>query len=204
MRICAAWLLMHVASCRRMLNEKLLVFMSGQCSLTRISRLRGRDFLVPTRLFTLAAWMLLPPGAMRRNELWRMRRSCSQTLPKPCSPWVITNIGCCEITGSPNVCWPSSAKCYRAAAEYEGPRPNHPNRRDTGIKSIAYFEQALALDPRNVELLGRAAYTHGMLRQFEAALKLNDRRLDITPSDPDVIALTVSIYQVQGQPARSR
>jgi tetratricopeptide (TPR) repeat protein len=37
-----------------------------------------------------------------------------------------------------------------------------------------------------------------MLRQFEAALKLNDRRLDITPSDPDVIALTASIYQAQG------
>ena len=65
-------------------------------------------------------------------------------------------------------------------------------------QSIAYFEQALALDPRNVELLGRAAYTYGMLRQFEAALKLNDRRLDITPSDPDVIALTASIYQAQG------
>src|SRR5262249_24363866 len=65
-------------------------------------------------------------------------------------------------------------------------------------QSIAYFEQALALDPRNVELLGRAAYTHGMLRQFEAALKLNDRRLDISARDPDVIALTASIHQAQG------
>ena len=49
-----------------------------------------------------------------------------------------------------------------------------------------------------MELLGRAAYTYGMLREFEAALKVNDRRLDITPSDPDVIALTASIYQAQG------
>ena len=37
-----------------------------------------------------------------------------------------------------------------------------------------------------------------MLRQFPAALKLYDRRLDITPSDPDVIALKASIYQAQG------
>ncbi len=42
-------------------------------------------------------------------------------------------------------------------------------------ESIAYFEQALALDPRNVELLSEAAGTYTMLRQFPAALKLYDR-----------------------------
>src|SRR5215831_11087769 len=65
-------------------------------------------------------------------------------------------------------------------------------------QSVAYFEQALALDPRNMELLTDAAWTYTMLRQFPAALKLNDRRLDITPSDPDVIASKASIYQAQG------
>src|SRR5215813_3816655 len=50
-------------------------------------------------------------------------------------------------------------------------------------QSVAYSEQALALDPRNMELLADAAWTYTMLRQFPAALKLNDRRLDITPSD---------------------
>src|SRR5256884_2387085 len=41
-------------------------------------------------------------------------------------------------------------------------------------QSIAYFEQALALDPRSVELLTQAAETYSMVRQFPAALKLYD------------------------------
>ena len=65
-------------------------------------------------------------------------------------------------------------------------------------QSIAYFEQALALDPRNVELLTDAAWTYAMLRQFPAALKLYDRALDITPNDPDVMASKAGIYQAQG------
>jgi TolB-like protein/class 3 adenylate cyclase/Tfp pilus assembly protein PilF len=65
-------------------------------------------------------------------------------------------------------------------------------------QSIAYFEQALALDPRNVELLGNAAWTYTMLRQFPAALKLYDRALDIAPNDPDVMSAKAGIYQAQG------
>jgi TolB-like protein len=65
-------------------------------------------------------------------------------------------------------------------------------------QSITYFEQALALDPRNVELLMEAALTYSMLRQFPAGLKLYDRTLDITPNDPYVIASKAGIYQAQG------
>jgi serine/threonine protein kinase/Tfp pilus assembly protein PilF len=65
-------------------------------------------------------------------------------------------------------------------------------------ESIAYFEQALVLDPRNVELLMDAAWTYATLRQFPAALKLYDRVLDITPNDPDVMAAKARIYQAQG------
>ena len=65
-------------------------------------------------------------------------------------------------------------------------------------QSIAYFEQALALDPRNVELLDYAALTYASLRQFPAALKLYDRALDITPNDPEVMACKAGIYQAQG------
>ena len=65
-------------------------------------------------------------------------------------------------------------------------------------QSIAYFEQALALDPRNVELLVDAASTYAVLRQFPAALKLYDRALDIMPNDPDVMASKASIYQAEG------
>jgi TolB-like protein/Tfp pilus assembly protein PilF len=65
-------------------------------------------------------------------------------------------------------------------------------------ESIAYWEQALALDPRNVELLPHAADTYVMLRQFPAALKLLGRMLDIKPNDPDVMLGKARIYQAQG------
>jgi TolB-like protein/Tfp pilus assembly protein PilF len=65
-------------------------------------------------------------------------------------------------------------------------------------QSIAYFEQALVLDPRNVELLMFTAGTYTKLRQFPAALKLYDRTLDIMPNNPDVMAAKASIYQAQG------
>src|SRR5262249_38639745 len=65
-------------------------------------------------------------------------------------------------------------------------------------ESVAYWERALTLDPRNMELLMPAAETYDMLRQFPAALRLYDRALDITPNDPDVIAIKASVYQAQG------
>ena len=65
-------------------------------------------------------------------------------------------------------------------------------------QSIAYFERALVLDPRNMQLLMTAAETYVMLRQFPAALRLYDRALDITPNDPDVTAAKAGVYQAQG------
>ena len=65
-------------------------------------------------------------------------------------------------------------------------------------ESIAYFEQALALDPRNLELLNPTAETYIMLRQFATALKLYDRVLDITPTDRGAMAAKAGIYQAQG------
>jgi tetratricopeptide (TPR) repeat protein len=65
-------------------------------------------------------------------------------------------------------------------------------------ESVAYWEEALALDPRNTQILTDAADTYGMLRRFPAALKLYDRVLDITPKDPDMMAAKAGIYQAQG------
>jgi TolB-like protein/DNA-binding winged helix-turn-helix (wHTH) protein/Tfp pilus assembly protein PilF len=65
-------------------------------------------------------------------------------------------------------------------------------------ESIAFYEQALAMDPRNVELLTDAAETYGMVRQFPAARKLYDRALDIMPDDPDLIAEKAAMYQAEG------
>src|SRR5262249_42185909 len=53
-------------------------------------------------------------------------------------------------------------------------------------ESIAYYERALSLDPRNIELLTAAAWAYAAIRQFPATLKLCDRILDITPNDADV------------------
>jgi len=65
-------------------------------------------------------------------------------------------------------------------------------------KSIAYFEQALARDPRNVELIDDATMTYRVVGQFSAALKLYDRGLDIVPNDPDMTSDKAGIYQAQG------
>src|SRR5438132_1515160 len=65
-------------------------------------------------------------------------------------------------------------------------------------KSVAYWEQTLALDPRNTQWLGLAAQTYSMLRQFPAALKTYDRLLDIVPNDPDTLASEAKIYQAEG------
>ncbi len=65
-------------------------------------------------------------------------------------------------------------------------------------EAIAYQEQALGLDPYNVELLNSAARNYGRLRQFQVALKLFDRALDIRPNDLDLMATKATIYQVQG------
>ena len=65
-------------------------------------------------------------------------------------------------------------------------------------QSVAYFEQAIALDPRNVELLNDTAWTYATLRQLPAALKLYDRVLDITPNDPNMMAAKAGIYQAEG------
>ena len=65
-------------------------------------------------------------------------------------------------------------------------------------QSIALFTQALALDPRNLDLLANTAGTYAMLRQFPAALKLYDRALDIIPNDPDLTAAKAAVYQAEG------
>jgi len=65
-------------------------------------------------------------------------------------------------------------------------------------EAVAYYEQALVLDPRSIELLVTAASNYTDLRKFDAALKLCDRALDILPNDPDLRAFKAGIYQGQG------
>ena len=65
-------------------------------------------------------------------------------------------------------------------------------------ESVAYYEQALAVDPQNVELLEDAAETYAMLRLFPAAVKLYDRALDITPNDPGLLTGKITVYHAEG------
>src|SRR5437667_12599336 len=67
-------------------------------------------------------------------------------------------------------------------------------------KSVAYWEQTLALDPRNTQWLANAAETYAWLRQFPAAPKTYDRVLDIVPNDPNALASEAKIYQTAGNP----
>jgi len=65
-------------------------------------------------------------------------------------------------------------------------------------EAVAYYDQALVLDPRNAELLTETADNYDDLRRFDDALKLYDRALEIRPNDLDVLASKAAIYQAQG------
>ena len=172
--------------------------MSGRCSLTRILHSLGRDFLVGMRFFTSAPTTLT---AARRDAAKSALENAQKLQPN--SPetllalgyyqyWVLRDYGLAKTT------FERVSKMLPGNSEVRYALGLITRREGHWDESIAYFEQALALDPRNVELLKEAAWTYTMLRQFPAALKLYDRALDITPNDPDVMAVKASIYQAQG------
>jgi TolB-like protein/Tfp pilus assembly protein PilF len=106
--------------------------------------------------------------------------------------WVLRDYGLAKTTfGLVNKMLPGSSEVLQGLALVT-------RREGHWDESVAYFEQALALDPRNVEVLGEAASTYQMLRQFPKALKLYDRTLDIVPNDADVMAFKADIYQAEG------
>jgi TolB-like protein/predicted Zn-dependent protease len=106
--------------------------------------------------------------------------------------WVLRNYGAAKTTfDRVSKMLPSSSEVPRALAAITRGEGRWNER-------IAYYDQALTLDPRNVELLWQVAWTYGLLRQFPAALKLYDRALDLMPNDPDLIAAKASMYLAQG------
>lgn len=64
--------------------------------------------------------------------------------------------------------------------------------------SLVYFEQCLALDPLNTEVLGNTAWTFALVRKFADARKLYERALEITPSDLDLVAAKAGTFQAEG------
>ena len=133
-----------------------------------------------------------------KRALEQRAETGSRTRLIPCSPWVIINIWVLLDYGAAKTTFGRVSKMLPGSSEVLYALGDVARREGHWDQSIAYFEQALALDPRNVELLMNAANTYAVLRQFPAALKLYDRVLDITPNDPDVMASKASIYQAQG------
>ena len=149
------------------------VFMSGRCSLTPILRSLGRAFSCGMRLLYFVAGGDIT--AARRDAAKRALENAQKLQPN--SPetqlalgyyqyHVLRDYGLAKTTfGLVSKMLPGSSEVPCALALVA-------RREGHWDESVAYFEQALALDPRNVQLLNEAAVTYAMLRQFPTALKL--------------------------------
>jgi TolB-like protein/Tfp pilus assembly protein PilF len=76
-------------------------------------------------------------------------------------------------------------------------------RRGHWDQSMAYFQEAERLDPRNVNLLGQYAQCCIELRRFPEALRKFDRVLDIMPGDIDTLAAKAAVAQAEGDLPRA-
>src|SRR5207253_1363832 len=76
-------------------------------------------------------------------------------------------------------------------------------RRGQWDRSESYFNEAERLDPRNVSVLTSRAYSYTALRRFPEALRKLDQVLNITPANPDTLALKAGIAQAQGDLPRA-
>ena len=135
------------------------VFMSGRSSLTPILRSPGRGFVARRRFSTRPrrhSW-ISPLWLRQRKVLWRMRRDWSRTRLKPCSPWVIINTRVLRDYAAAKTTFDRVGKLLPGSSEVPYALGRVIRREGHWDQSIAYFEQALALDPRNVELLNDAA-----------------------------------------------
>jgi TolB-like protein/class 3 adenylate cyclase/Flp pilus assembly protein TadD len=154
-----------------------------------------------SRVNALVYFIGADPTAARRDAAKNALQSAQKLEPN--SPetllalgyyqfWVLRDYGPAKTTfGRVSKMLPGSSEALRALALIA-------RREGRWDQSVANYEQALVLDPRNVLLLLMASAAYAELRQFPVALKLSDRALDITPNDPDVIANKADIYQAQG------
>src|SRR5437016_4817299 len=76
-------------------------------------------------------------------------------------------------------------------------------RRGHWDQSMAYFQEAERLDPRNVNLLGQYAQCCIELRRFPEALRKFDQVLDIMPGDVDTLAAKAAIAPAEGDLPRA-
>lgn len=71
-------------------------------------------------------------------------------------------------------------------------------RQGNWTQSLAHFQQAVARDPLNSQLLYEYASTYTSLRRFNTALDLLNHALTIHPKDPTIICMKATVYQAKG------
>jgi TolB-like protein/class 3 adenylate cyclase/Tfp pilus assembly protein PilF len=76
-------------------------------------------------------------------------------------------------------------------------------RRGQWDRSLAYFNEAERLDPRDVNLLTQHANSYICLRRFPEALRKLDQVLDIIPDDLDTLARKAAVAQTEGDLPRA-
>src|SRR5437899_11417545 len=76
-------------------------------------------------------------------------------------------------------------------------------RRGHWEQSDAYFNRAERLDPRNVRIIGQHAVLYKIRRRFPDALRKYEDILNITPDDPQPVALQAAIFQAMGDLPRA-
>jgi Tfp pilus assembly protein PilF len=76
-------------------------------------------------------------------------------------------------------------------------------RRGQWDRSLAYFNEAERLDPRDVNLLTQHANSYICLRRFPEALRKLDQVLDIIPDDLDTLARKAAVAQAEGDLPRA-
>ena len=72
-------------------------------------------------------------------------------------------------------------------------------RQGRSEEAIRRLDQAIGLDPRNIQLLTEAAWTHAQARDFAGALRVVDRGLNVKPDDGNLIASKTLEYQKTGR-----
>ncbi len=160
--------------------------------------MHGRGFLASTRIYTLPHEDATPA---RRDAAKRALENAQKLAPN--SPetllalgyyqyWVLLDYGAAKTTlQRASEMLPGSSEAPYALGRLA-------RREGHWDEGVSYFDRALSLDPRNVELLNNATNTYLALRQFPAVIKLCDRILDIMPNDLGAIARKARVYQAQG------
>jgi tetratricopeptide (TPR) repeat protein len=72
-------------------------------------------------------------------------------------------------------------------------------RQGRNEEAVRRLDQAIGLDPRNIQLLTEAAWTHAQGRDFAGALRVVDRGLNVKPDDGNLIASKTLEYQKTGR-----